>query len=668
MVALTGSYSIWVVVLSLIIAFFTSYQAFNFSKKVTSHSEKMTWVWLIIASVVMGIGIWTMHFVGMVAFHLPIPLQYDIGKIVGAILTSIVASFTAFYLISIQTTQLRLILSSVCMTIAIVMMHYIGMSSMQNGIVTITYDPVLAALSVLIAFLSSYAALSLFVKIKTIDSEIILRSLAALLIATAVTGMHYVGMEASSFWCNDPAYINERFMTSTPTELLVALFLAIVVIILLTWLTQIWEQLMYKKMAYTDSLTGLNNRHAMNSFFKNPMLFQKKFATLFIDLDQFKYINDTLGHDVGDLLIQEMGARLSRHGGSSQHVFRIGGDEFMIIMPYEQKSEVIASVKQLLEEIRTPFLLGDHQLEVTGSIGISYSMVHGNTKDSLLKAADTAMYYAKNLGKNQYCEYNEDMERKVIRKMEIEKGLRDALIKNTLRLHYQPKWDIARNRPVGFEALLRYRHSNLGEIAPDEFIPIAEETGLILPITEWVLNRACHDCYEWNQEFKEALVVSVNLSRKLIDSSLLQNMLEQALESSGLRPELLELEITEQTMIQCGANITEQIVPLQQLGIKLSMDNFGSGYSFLGSLERLQFQTIKIDKGYIEHYELPTKRAIVNSVINLANQLNVQLIAEGVETESQLKFLQDAGCHLMQGYYFKKPMPVHEVNKWLKQI
>src|SRR5690606_17835925 len=181
------------------------------------------------------------------------------------------------------------------------------------------------------------------------------------------------------------------------------------------------------------------------------------------------------------------------------------------------------------------------------------------------------------------------------------------LIKDTLQLHYQPKWDITLNRPIGFEALLRYHHPSLGNITPDEFIPIAEETGLILQMTEWVLQHACRDCWDWNKEFEDELVVSVNLTSKLIESNMLYEMTEHALMASKLSPHLLELEITEQTMIYCGASIGEQIEPLQQLGVKLSMDNFGSGYSFLGSLERLQFQTIKIDRGYIEHYELPTK-------------------------------------------------------------
>jgi len=668
LVSLTGSYNIWIVALSFVIAFFTSYQALGLTKKVSVLQNKITWAWLLIAGFVMGCGIWTMHFVGMIAFHLPIPVDYHFGKSLVSIIASIGASMLAFYVTSMKTSQGKLLLASLFMASGIVTMHYVGMSSMKSEYMMISYDPVMWTTSAIVAFFASYAALNFFVKMKTTQGGFLVRAVAALFMAVAVTGMHYVGMEASSFWCIDPAYISEQARSQAPAQLLITVLVAILVIILLTWLAQVWEQLIYKRMAYTDSLTGLNNRHAMNEYFKTSSLKDRKLAILFIDLDQFKYINDTLGHDVGDQLIQHMGTKLKKHAMPPKSVYRIGGDEFMIVVPYNDKEEVRQSVQKLLEEIRMPVVLGKHELEVTGSIGVSYAVEHGITKDNLLKAADTAMYYAKNLGKNQYCEYNDEMEIKVIRRMEIEKGLRDALVKNAFQVYYQPKWNISTNRPVGFEALLRYTHPVIGAVTPDEFIPIAEESGLILPITEWVLQTACQDCYDWNMESNDELVVSVNLSSKIIESNRLYAMTKRALELTSLAPHLLELEITEQMMISCGINVREQIEPLQELGVKLTMDNFGSGYSFFGSLEQLQFHTLKIDKQYIEHYELPAKRAIVNSIVGLAEQLHIQLVAEGVETESQLQFLKSAGCHLMQGFYFKKPMPIDEVGTWIKQL
>lgn len=667
-VGLLGIYNGWIVTLSFAIALFTSYQALGLSRKVTRTSGIINWGWLLVSGVVMGCGIWTMHFVGMIAFHLPIKVEYNFFKSSISVLASILASLLAFYVTSSKVSHLKLILSSLLMASGIVTMHYVGMSSMKTEIMTITYNPTLWTISALIAAVASYVALRLFVEMKRSYNNILIKSLSAIMMAVAVTGMHYVGMEASSFWCIDPQFITSTSIENAPTDLLIIVSVVIVLLVLLTWLAQFWEQTMFRKMAYTDSLTGLSNRHAMNEFFRNTPLQHRQMAILFVDLDQFKYINDTFGHDVGDSLIQSMGERLRRNSIDKNVVFRIGGDEFMLVIFYADKNEVIKSVEELLADIRKPFLINNHRLEVTGSIGISYANEHGDTKDSLLKAADTAMYYAKNSGKNQFREFNDAMAQQISRRLEIEKGMREAIIQKNFELYYQPKWNVATNHPIGFEALLRYTHPRLGVITPNEFIPIAEETGIIVAMSEWVLERACLDCVEWNEEHQAEYVVSVNLSLKLIESNMLYGITKRALELSGLNPALLELEITEQMIMNGGENVNQQIAPLQQLGINLSMDNFGSGYSFLGSIDQLSFRTIKIDKEYIEQFEVPVKRAIVNTMIGLANSLNIQLIAEGVETQTQLDFLKEAGCHLVQGYYIKKPMPFGEVDPWLREL
>lgn len=669
LVELTGHYNSWIITLSFVIAYFTSFQALGLTKKVTRQPGKIAWGWLIVAGIVMGCGIWTMHFVGMIAFHLPIDIDYDVFKTILSLAASILASLLAFYVTSTRITQLKIIFSSILMASAITVMHYMGMSSMLNEFMTIDYDPILWTISNLIALLASYVAIQLFIKMKqaAIHSTWF-KLVAALMMAIAVSGMHYVGMEASLFWCIDPQYINSLQSDEPPTRLLTTVLVVISGLVLLTGVAQMWEQRIFRKMAYTDSLTGLSNRHAMNEFFRNTPLYSNRLALLFIDLDQFKYVNDTLGHDAGDLLIQEIGGRFRRLAVSQHHIYRLGGDEFLLIVPYSKKEEVLDTVTLLLKEIRNPIDIENHRLEITGSIGISYTIEHGDTKDSLLKAADTAMYYAKKLGKNQYCEYNAMMAQKVNRRLSIEKGMRDALTKREYQLHYQPKWNVDTSEPIGFEALLRFKHHELGDIEPNEFIPIAEETGFIVALSEWILERACMDCAQWNEQNNSNYVVSVNITSKLIKSNMLLSITNRALSLSGLPPHLLELEITEQVIMNCGQEVGEQLLPLQHLGVKLSVDNFGSGYTFLGTLEQFAFQSIKIDRKYIEEYDAPVKRAVIQSIIGLAKQLNIQLIAEGVETQTQLNYLKDAGCNLMQGYYFKKPMPLQELQYWLKQL
>jgi len=667
-IALDGSYNIWIVGFSFIIAYFTSYQALGLTRRIRSSTGKVMWGWLLVASVVMGCGVWTMHFVGMMAFHLNITVDYQILKTILSIVASVIASLIAFYVSSSEMTQTKLFLASCFMSAGIVVMHYMGMSSMLNEYMVISYNPLLWTASIIIAFIASYVSLRLFHRMNNTYNTKALKYIAAFMMAVAVTGMHYVGMESSSFWCIDPNYLNQAVNHESQYTLLVTVSAVVVITIFLTWLAQYWEQSIFKKMAYTDSLTGLNNRHAMNEIFKETGRNTDNIAVIFIDLDQFKFINDTLGHEIGDMLIQTMGARFNSFSSSSNTVFRIGGDEFMMLNYYRTKEEVSSLAQNILEEIRKPFDITGHKFEITGSVGVSYANEHGVTRNSLLKAADTAMYYAKNRGKNQYCEYNEHMETVVIRRMEIEKGLREALIKKEFQLHYQPKWNIETNKPIGFEALLRYTHPTLGIITPNEFIPLAEETGLIIPISEWVLQKASMDCLNWNRESDSQFIVSVNISEKLIESKMLAPLTLKALQFSTLEPRFLELELTEQMMIHYGQIIPEQVKPLTNIGVNLSMDNFGSGYTFLGSMNQMPFQTIKIDRDYIENYEVPTKKAVVNSLIELARQLDIKLVAEGVETKPQMDFLKDAGCSVMQGYYFKKPMPLKEVELWLKEL
>lgn len=666
MIRLLGSYDSWIVLLSLVIALFTSYSALNLSYKISQLTGKSKLGWLIISGFVMGCGIWTMHFVGMMAFHLGIEVNYNGMTTVISILASILASLLAFYVtMAKQVTQAKLVVGSLLMGSGIVTMHYTGMASMESSLLKITYNETLWLVSAVIAVIASYAALYLLTRFRNESKARWFKLAAALLMGLAVTGMHYTGMEAAMFWCLTPGALEQLSEAGLNLSLLIAVSSVMILVVLVTWTALYWERLVLRRMAYSDPLTGLPNRHAMNHEFDETLRDTKEYAVLFIDLDQFKLINDTLGHDVGDLLVKEVGSRINQFVNKQRWIFRLGGDEFLLVTADLKQLSAESLAEMILEELRRPFWLEGNELYVTSSIGISYAPQHGQSRTELLKAADTAMYYAKSQGKNQYCAYNEELDRKLARRMEIEKGLRTALMLGELSTFYQPKWNATTNRPIGFEALLRWKHPQLGAIAPDEFIPIAEETGLIIPITRWVLDQACRDCQEWNGKGSSKLGVSVNLSANVFETRSVGDMVNEALVHSGLRPELLELEITESTVMYHAVEATAQLVPLQEAGVRVSMDNFGSGYSFLGSIDRIPFQTLKIDKLYMQDYESPSKRAIVNTIITLAQQLNIELVAEGVETERQLQFLRQAGCTIMQGYYFKKPMPREEVDAWL---
>ncbi|MCU6712779.1 EAL domain-containing protein [Paenibacillus sp. J5C_2022] len=671
MVQIQGSYNGWIVALSFIIALFTSYSALNLCYRISQSRGNARLVWLAVSSIVMGSGVWTMHFVGMLAFHIRIDVQYNLPLTLLSILASVLASLLAFYVtMATAVTKTRLLSGSLLMGIGIVTMHYTGMASMNTPYMTIQYDPVLWLISAIIAVASSYAALYLFIRFRRLSGKIPLKLLAAVSMGVAIAGMHYTGMEAASFWCATPEQMMAALEQGMDTELLIAISSVMMLMIATTMLALYWERLLLKRMAYHDPLTGLPNRHAMNQFFDEKLKVGESNAVLFIDLDQFKLVNDTFGHDIGDMLVQEAGTRLQGFAkGNGRHIFRLGGDEFLVVLEEMEDYRLVEGLaEELLEELRMPYVLEGNELYVTGSVGISYSPQHGTSRSALLKAADTALYYAKSLGKNQYLAFHAELDTRLARRMEIEQGLRTALMHKQLATYYQPKWNAATNRPVGFEALLRWTHPKLGAVSPEEFIPIAEESGLIVPITRWVLEQACRDCMSWNDNGGKKLGVSVNLPVHVFETYGLNDMVMSALGNSGLPPELLELELTEAAIMQQSSEVRKQLRPLQEAGVRVSMDNFGAGNTFLGSVGSIPFHALKIDRQYMREYESPSNRAIVSSIISLASQLNVQLIAEGVETEEQLAYLREAGCSIMQGYYFKKPMPRDEVSDWLSGL
>lgn len=668
LVSLDGDYNYGVVLLSFIIAVCAAYSALNFVYKIARSQGRIKLGWIFGAAFVMGSGIWTMHFVGMMAFHIGMVVSYDIPITVISIAASVLTSFLAFYLtLSNQASKARLISGGLVMGAGIVVMHYTGMASMESQGLSITYNSYIWALSAVIAVVASCVALYLFHRFSNNNKHASIAKWAtSVLLGLAVCGMHYTGMSAASFWCGDPSLLSEE--TPINLALLVGVTVMILLIMMVTWFAVYFDRNVLEKMAYSDPLTGLSNRHAMNRYFNDNISEARQEVFFFIDLDQFKIINDTLGHDIGDMLVKDAASRLQSHLRAGTEAFRLGGDEFLLIASGLNQDQAEQLAQKLLEDIRRPYLLEGNELYITGSIGISLSPQHGTKRATLLTKADTAMYQAKRLGKNQYCLYNEELDKKIVRRMQLEKDLRIALAREQFVIHYQPKWNASMNRPYGVEALSRWQHPELGLIAPDEFIPIAEETGLIVPMTRWVLGQACLDCMAWNEQEQTPLSVSVNLSVKVFDSQNLLDMVTKSLELVGMDPSLLELEITETIIMNNVENVIQQLIPLKEMGVIISMDDFGSGYSSLGSIDRIPFHTLKIDKQYMEQSASPSKRAIVNTIIGLAKELSLGIVAEGVETEQQIEFLKSAGCNLMQGYYFSKPMPREELDQWLAQL
>lgn len=423
-----------------------------------------------------------------------------------------------------------------------------------------------------------------------------------------------------------------------------------------------------EKLAYFDMLTHLPNRmmfkNHLTDALRNVDESKNNLSLMFIDLDRFKVINDTLGHEVGDILLIEAATRLEKCIRPGDLVARLGGDEFTIVVDENRKhsgSRIIA--ERIIKAFEEPFVVGSQKSVISPSIGVSRYPEHADDYGTMMQYADTAMYQAKAKGGNCYLYYSPEMGDKLTHHMNIEAGLRRALEEKEFVLHYQPKVDISTGKIVGMEALIRWLDPEKGMIPPDDFIPLAEETGLIIPIGEWVLRKACKQCLEWG---KEDIAIAVNLSANhLYDPSLL-TMLKTTLQETGLPSGRLEIEITENAVMR---NVQQTITILEQiksLGVKVSIDDFGTGYSSLSYLKRFAIDTIKIDRSFVSGIPHDVDDvAITSATVVMAKNLNRRVIAEGIETEEQAIFLNELGCEMGQGYYYSKPLPSAEISVML---
>jgi len=420
-------------------------------------------------------------------------------------------------------------------------------------------------------------------------------------------------------------------------------------------------------MAFYDSLTGLPNRNQFRNHLNEVLTKQsdKIQAVLFLDLDRFKIINDTKGHTVGDFILQKVAHRLDVTVHTEGMVSRQGGDEFIILLEDTDKERAAYVAQQILAEFSKPLEVNEQEFFVTPSIGISLYPVDGLDVETLIKNADTAMYQAKERGKNNFQFYSANLNGISIRKMELENGLRKALEQNQLMLHYQPQVSLKTGELVGIEALIRWQHPLHGLIPPCEFIPLAEETGLIVPIGKWVLQEACKQRKVWEQMGFHEFPIAINVSVRQFEDDHLIDYISNLLDETGLEGHHLELEITESIM-QNLENSTIILNKLKDLGVLISIDDFGTGYSSLSYLKHLPIDKIKIDKSFVDDIIYHTNQGImVKTIIDMGLNLNFAVIAEGIETDEQLHFLKENDCKIGQGYFFSKPIPAEQMDRYL---
>jgi len=441
------------------------------------------------------------------------------------------------------------------------------------------------------------------------------------------------------------------------------------------------EQVRY--VAYHDSLTGLPNRAMFKDYLNRATAEARRdlqeLAILFLDLDNFKRINDTLGHQSGDKLLEAFADRLSKHlretdvvshhsrEDASRVIARLAGDEFIILLPRTSgPGEAQKVANRILESLSEPFVISMQELYVSASIGIAMYPEDGESAGELLKNADIAMYHAKKLGRNNFQYYSSKLNEESAEKLKIEGKLRHALENNALELHYQPQVNLTTGEISGVEALLRWEDPELGKVGPDVFIPIAEEYGLIVQISEWVINEACRQAQQWIIDFKLPITMSINISAVHFNNQSLEGMIAAALKRTGLNPRHLELELTETSILQDLNQATETLDAFKCMGLRLALDDFGTGYSSLSYLMKLPFDRLKIDQSFIRNLKTETKgTAIVSAIIGMSHSLDMSVIAEGVEQKEHMQILLQMHCDHVQGFYISRPLTAKKLEDFI---
>ncbi|MET0230309.1 MAG: EAL domain-containing protein [Rhodanobacteraceae bacterium] len=680
---LIGSYSHILVATSYVVAALASFVALDVTARIRSTEGRASRRWLICGSIVMGVGIWSMHFIGMLAFRLPIPQGYDLLITIYSLLIGIAASGYALHLVSRPVLHPRMLITgAIALGAGIASMHYVGMAALRID-PGIDYDPAWFALSIVIAIAAAGAALWIAYRLRAEPGGLRRnRVLASMVMAFAIVGMHYTGMAAAHFPNGSICLaaigdgVSQQWLASlVGTSTFAILGLALVVstldrrlqertAVLASSLRVANDRLSH--MALHDALTDLPNRILLDDRLRQAIekarRGQSRFAVMFVDLDGFKEINDAYGHSVGDRMLVQVARGIGQVIRAQDTLARVGGDEFVLLLDVTAAEDAAFVAEKLQCKVCEPLHLDSGDVFVSASIGIAIYPDNGATARELLACADAAMYVAKEQGRRGYRFFEVSMDTGAHDQLALLQDLRSAVARDELFLHFQPKLKSSEGPLIGVEGLLRWKHPTRGLIAPDRFIALAEKNGLMIDIARCTLDKACAQMAEWRYAGINVPNVAINLSATQFLAPALPEMIRSALQAHGVPARALTLEVTESIVMRDSDASLAIFRELADIGVRTSIAHFGIGFSSLMYLQKLSATELKIDQRFIRNLVRDgDSAAVISSIVALGRSLDLDVIAEGVETSEQRDLLNELGCTAMQGYYMGRPAAPSEL-------
>jgi diguanylate cyclase len=663
---LHGEYSVKIVILSIVIACCASYTALSLNQRMQQPSFFHKYFWLLLSSIAMGLGIWSMHFTGMSAFMLPIPMRYDLFLTIISAFPAIFASYLAFYFANRKNeTQWAYIMAGIIMGLGISSMHYIGMAAMKMNAKYI-YKPWVFLASIVIAIIVSYVALYIFSSLQKYMANMLIKIITSILMGLGITSMHYTGMSSVVFYADGPLNHNLHQMQKMDMILLtLVVTLGISLLLIISGLTSLLDRYVDYRLNYFDPLTLFPNQRQFEKDLNN----MKTAGSLaIIHIHNLEKWNSAHGYTFGDSIIKSIGEIIDSLKPTSAKVYRIEGNRFATLNYDENEYENMKiCMERILSVLMKPLLIENHRIVVEIVCSISYTNEKKDVKE-LFSNNMAILQHSSIRYKHELIEYNPTIhtysfERRIVQEIST------AIKNNELFLEYQPKVCSKTRQISGLEALIRWRHPKYGMISPGIFIPVLEENGKIFDVTDWVIQQVCYQVSLWLKEEVPFRQVSINIPGPYVTSSRLLNVINQNLLKYKINSSYIELEITETSVIHDIENAITAVSEFRELGLSVALDDFGTGLSSLSYLRRIPISTIKIDKSFVDDVPLSEKDSdVLRAIITLCYSLKLKVVIEGVETQDQIDFItfMTETPHI-QGYYFSRPLKPNQLVTWIQE-